>query len=918
MADSDPDDLSGLPLEPTPEQLPAAYALVRRKLARANRSRTALKGHDDYRGSLIGDLRAELDQLEASFREQASERAAVHALNQRVLEIVQSLEDPLEEAAAIVEEKDKGGLSSWVVRFARLLPLVLELREAKAAARRLLGREAPPVLLPPEPASQPEPEQGQEQPATPEPVPQPQGLQPESPQPETLQTDPVLLDLNESVSSAQPIQTALPVLLSPPGSPPPPPPLVTPLPAPPSTPPAQPEAAATPRPDAAAEAHRRKAYGPLVLKFTDASFSVLLLPSANGPLPDGLIPQQDCPWLPGHPVLVTRDHDDPEIGAIDAGFLAIEQGLDQAQMQGQALVPELQPWLARGLLPFALDPLLQLPRLVHRASAGPISHVLVREAQANVFQERFGGTGFDVDSDLWLGFQLDPEEAGQFWRGLDQPPDHSREQAPRLSTRGGVAMVDRRGFLATGLGLPLLTAPLVCELERVQLQLADGLVLDYSRSSQDGDNADRQIWQPSPADRRRVALAEGPARFTGWLADGSSLQRTIQLTALPERVRFQRVHPIAYREDWGLPLGPLELPEPSSSRASPSPAALRWARQRLNSGDANVNALFEQQMLESLSALFQRRASLQRRDFLRLYAQLRNKPDEWPGFPESVLRGWCEGGWLEEGVEQRSGRWRLQPVDPRLVRLPGGGLQLVGLLSARRLVAVLAVARELGLTIRSVAPSCADMPRGWRFHGAVDQLGPACGLPVVDSGDWVPDPSAQAWIIEDPLQSDSPSWPIGLQSRRTSEPVCGRRGEHHWKPAQPLPEGHRASIHLRIEAETSSYGKRRWHSHDPATETVFSSCHRNRVALHALVVATDGLWPFGFTDSDIGQIDRLYDCEAYLPLPLARWAALTGRTMPGPTRHQPADHTYRYHVSASLRSHQLRSRFLPLTSTPRS
>ena len=112
MADSDPDDLSGLPLEPTPEQLPAAYALVRSKLARANRSRTALKGHDDYRGSLIGDLRAELDQLEASFREQASERAAVHALNQRVLEIVQSLEDPLEEAAAIVEEKDKGGLSS--------------------------------------------------------------------------------------------------------------------------------------------------------------------------------------------------------------------------------------------------------------------------------------------------------------------------------------------------------------------------------------------------------------------------------------------------------------------------------------------------------------------------------------------------------------------------------------------------------------------------------------------------------------------------------------------------------------------------------------------------------------------------------------------------------------------------------------
>lgn len=917
MAENDPDDLSALPPQPTPQQLHEAYQLCRKKLARANWSRTALKGHDDYRSSLIAELRAELEQLEASFRKEASERAAIHALNARVLEIVQSLEAPLEEAAAIVEEKDKGGLSGWVVRFARLLPLVLKLRQAKAAARRLLGREAAPLLLPPEPASQPELEQGHQQPATPEPVPQPEGLQPESPQPETFQTDPVLLDPNESVSSAQPIQTTLTVLLPPPGPPPPPPPpLVTPLPAPPSSPPAQPEAAATPRPDAAAEAHRRKAYGPLVLKFTDASFSVLLLSSDGQPPPDGLIVHQDCPWLPGHPVLVTRDHDDPEIGAIDAGFLAIEQEHAQDQGERQALVPELQPWLERGLLPFALDPLLQLPRLVHNASLGPISHVLVREAQASVFQERFGGTGFDVDSDLWLGFQLDPEEAGQFWRGLDQPPDRSRELAPRLSTRGGVAMVDRRGFLATGLGLPLLTAPLVCELERVQLQLADGLVLDYSRSPQDEDDTERQIWQPSPADRRRVALAEGPAGFKGLLADGSGLQRTIQLKALPERVRFQRVHSIGHREDWGIPLGPLELPDSISATTTPSTDALRWARQRLHQGDANVNAVFEQQMLESLSALFQRRPSLQRRDFLRLYAQLRNKPDEWPGFPEAVLRGWCEGGWLEEGVEQRGGRWRLQPVDPRLVRLPGGGLQLVGLLSARRLVTVLAFARELGLTIRSVPPSCADMPRGWRFHGAVDQLGSACGLPVVDTSDWVPDPSAQAWIIEESLQSDRPSWPIGLQSRRVSDAVCGRRGEHHWKPAQPLPAGHRASIHLRIEAETSRYGKRRWHSHDPTTGKEFSSCHRNRVALHALVVATDGLWPFGFTDSDIGQIDRLYDCEAYLPLPLARWAALTGRAMPGPTRHKPSDHTYRYLVSASLRSHQLRSRFLPLTSTP--
>jgi len=892
MAENDPDDLSGLPLQPTLEQLSEAYQLCRTKLARANRSRTALKGHDDYRGSLISELRAELDRLEVSFHKEASERTAVHALNERILEIVQSLEGPLDEAATIVEEKDKGGLTGWVVRFARLLPVVLRLREAKSSARRLLGREALPQLLPPEESPEPIQEQERQLELTshPEPV-----LQSEAPQPDPIKTLPTFL----------PIQSVQPVLLPPP----PPPPLVSLLPAQAISPLSSPAAAPPEISDAASVLRSRKAYGPLLLQFTGGSFGVLLLASESQSPPEGLIPQLVNTMLMGHNVLVPRDHDDLVIGALDAGFLAIEQE--------QALVPELQPWLDRGLLPFALDPLLQLPRLVHNAYLGSISHVLVREAQASVFQEQIGGTGFDVDSEIWLGFQLDPEEAGQFWRGLDQVPGRSHEQASRLGTRGGVRMVDGRGFLATGLGLPLLTAPLACDVERVQLQLADGLVLDYSRFHQEEkDSADRQIWQPVSADRRRIALAEGPARFTGWMADGSSLQRTIQISALPERVRFHRVHPIAYREDWGLPLSPLELPKTPSASTAPSAASQQWAFQRLNQGDANVNALFEQQMLESLSALFQRRASLQRRDFLRLYTQLRNKPDEWPGFPDAVLRGWCEGGWLEEGVERRSGRWRLQPIDPRLVRLRGGGLQLVGLLSARGLVDVLATAHDLGLTVHSVPPSCADMPRGWRFHGAVEALGPACGLPVLEISDWVPEPSAHDWFIEAPLVGDSPPWPSGLQSKYSKEVICGRRGEHHYRTAQPLPEGHRASIHLKIEAETSTYGKRRWCSHDPVRSKVFSSCHRNRVVLHALVVATDGLWPFGFTDSDIGQIDRLYDCDAYLPLPLARWAALTGRTMPGPTRHQPSDHTYRYHVAATLRSHQLRSRFLPLTSTP--
>lgn len=76
------------------------------------------------------------------------------------------------------------------------------------------------------------------------------------------------------------------------------------------------------------------------------------------------------------------------------------------------------------------------------------------------------------------------------------------------------------------------------------------------------------------------------------------------------------------------------------------------------------------------------------------------------------------------------------------------------------------------------------------------------------------------------------------------------------------------------------------------------------------------MWPFGFTNREAGQLDRLYDADAYLPLPIGRHAALTGSMMPGPTRHQPADHTYRYHVDLAFRSFQSRSRFLPLTSLP--
>ena len=359
-------------------------------------------------------------------------------------------------------------------------------------------------------------------------------------------------------------------------------------------------------------------------------------------------------------------------------------------------------------------------------------------------------------------------------------------------------------------------------------------------------------------------------------------------------------------------MGPLHLSLGDAFVQQADKGSRERARQRLNRGDLNVNPLFEQQMLESLCALFQRRASIQRFDFYSLYSQLRNKPEEWEGFPEAVLRGWCEGGWIEEGVERGRGRWRIQPVDPRFVRIAENKVQLVGLLTARRLVEVLAWADQLSLNIQTVQPSCPDMPRGWRFSGEIERLGVACCLPIVDLDDWIPDPIRHHWMIEDPLPSDSPPWPTGVNSRVYSDPICGRRGPNcHWMPAERFPERGRAPISQTIQAETSSYGKRRWLSHDPINGSLFSSCHRNRVSLHSLIVATDGYWPFGFTDYEKNQIDRLYDSDSYLPLPLGRYAALVGKKLPGPTRREPQNHTYRYYFDYTFRQSQFENAFSP-------
>ena len=856
--DTDPNDLSGLPLNPDPADLEVSYQQCRAKLVTANRSRSSLKGHDARRGALLTELQQQLNELESNLKEEAVSRLRVHELNARVAELVRDLEAGLDQAAAIVEEKGETGLTSWVVRIAKLVPIALRLREVKSSALRLLGRNS-----------------GGSDPAL---------LLSQKPSVPVVEEDPAVV--NE--------QLKLPLL-----------PEAEPLSRPPN-PAHQPEISR----DSGRTAGEH--FGPLVLKDLTDAYGLLVLHCEGEPVPEGWFIDQNSPWLSGVPLLALENPDEPSDAPVEAALEALSESA--------SVLPKLRPWLDVGILPFARDEALKQLRLVSFEAIRLATHVLVTQQHAFRFEEIEAAPLYlDLDDDLWLGFSLPYTEEQELLRTLVQCPGQAPKSGPRLSNRGGVRMPDGQGYLATGLGLPLLGIPRNVDPAQVQLFLSDSSVLSYQPHQADQEDNSRRLFQPSQQDRRRSALPAGTARFVVSQENAPSLERAIQLTALPLHVNFQRGAMLAFREDWGMKLGPLALPQPPRGGQPADQEAQRWARQRLNQGDLMVNPLFEQQMLESLCALFQRRMSIQRREFFQLYAQLRNKPDEWPGFPEAVMRGWCEGGWIEEGMELGKGRWRIQPVDPRLLRIRENSVQLVGLLTAQGLVDLLAWAHQLGFTVQAVPPSCADMPRGWRFVGEVDLLAASSGLPLIDLGDWVPDPRQHSWIVDVPLPSDSPPWPTGLSARRLSDAICGRRGpDGHWKPKHRFPERGRAPISKTIQVETSQYGKRRWLSHDPVNGSWFSSCHRNRVSLHALNVATDGYWPFGFTDPETAQLDRLYDAEAYLPLPLGRFAALTGSRMPGPTRHQPQDHTYRYQFDRSFRVYQADQRILPLTPIPTS
>lgn len=213
-------------------------------------------------------------------------------------------------------------------------------------------------------------------------------------------------------------------------------------------------------------------------------------------------------------------------------------------------------------------------------------------------------------------------------------------------------------------------------------------------------------------------------------ANVSERESTFQLKNISSYVQLERSQPIAYREDWGCKLGPINLEMSKPGDFDLDHASTDKTKQLLNNGNSTVNSRFEQQMLDALCTVFQHRPRIKRQEFHQFYRRLGGMSSPWPLFYEGLLRAWCEGGWLEEGLE-KGGQWNLQPIDPRLVRTSPMGAQVIGLLSVAGLQKLLAFAMELEMDVKPVAPACAWLPRGWRFCGEICLLAEFSGLPLV-------------------------------------------------------------------------------------------------------------------------------------------------------------------------------------------
>ena len=639
-------------------------------------------------------------------------------------------------------------------------------------------------------------------------------------------------------------------------------------------------------------------FGPLVLCYYGDVLGILLLADGIPEIDrDGWHEEPGCQWcekLNEHPLLVPNDSD-PHYAAFEGGSLAIDRG---------SPIARLRPLIDRELLQFETDPDLRCPRLLLSSSKEQKpSHVIIFEENSETFLKRFGGTkvdNFDLEEEEWFcikGFEATARQLETF-AGYSTSPD-GEDPPPKLTFRKGLRV--QGGFLARGLGLPSVHVQFRQPAQAVELFTSQEKSPIAYTLEQDNTN----IWIPPSDSRREITFQPGAATLVASFADSHNQEKNLQLEHISSHVRTQRSQAIILQEDWDCKLGPIHL----ETLGQPSDFDLddvskSQARKLLSNEDqkVKVNLRFEQQMLDALCAKFQRCRSIKRRDFLQFYRQLDGMSSEWPLFYEGLLRAWCEGGWLAEGMDRDAKKWSLQPIDPRLVQTSSMEAQATGLMSVAGLERLLTFAATLEVEVKPVAPSCPWLPRGWRFCGEVRLLAEFSGLPLVAQEDWVELPvnldGTPPWVVI-PKKCDDPNWPCSARDPYLHEErLCGvRKGSHldySQPPEQRFQHDHKASPDQAVIHREHGFGRTRWHSPDDGHGR-FVSCHRNRAALHSIHGATNGLWPFGFPDRQRPLIERFYDADAYLPLPIGRFAALKGPQLPGPTLSTtPEQHTYAY------------------------
>ena len=645
-------------------------------------------------------------------------------------------------------------------------------------------------------------------------------------------------------------------------------------------------------------------FGPLVLcSYGDVLGVLLLADGVSQDERDGWHEEPGHAWcekLNEHRLLVPNDAE-AEYAGFEGGSIAIDR-------EGESPIAELQPLISQGLLPFELDADLHCPRLLLslRPSAEPKpSHVVVFEENSESFIKQFGGEKtmeFDCDEDGWVcieNFNATAKQLEKFTKS-DTSLDN-REVFSKLIARGGIRV--QGGFLARGLGLPSVSVQSGHPAESVKLYLPqEEHPVAYDRDDKE------EMWNPPDSIRKQPAFQPGEAKLVASFANSCGCETTFQLKCIPSDVKAKHSRTINYREDWGCKLGPIDLKTSEQTiNFELDKNSEDLAQELLNNENeakkVKVDPQFEQQMLDALFAVFQSHQCIRRRDFRQLYRQLGGMSREWPLFYEGLLRAWCEGGWLEEGRDTK-GQWRLQPIDPRLVRTSSMEAQAVGLLSVSGLKRLLAIAISRGIEVTPVEPACPRLPRGWRFRGEVGFLPEFSGLPLVAEKDWVELPPVSLdgdppWVVL-PKKCDGPDWPRSARDHYSCEEcICQTRKGGHLDYSQ-LPwelfryDDKASPSEAVIYREHGGFGRVRWHSPDDG-HGPFVSCHRNRAALHAIHGATNGLWPFGFRDRQKPLIERFYDADAYLPLPISRLAALKGKQLPGPTLPvRREEHTYSY------------------------